>query len=120
VETIITRVVDAYIARSSNPAPLEILPVLRDGFDAPEVPDLDLRQNGITSVIWAMGYQFDFSLVHLPIFDDSGFPITEAGATRLPGLYFAGMPWLPMQKNGHLLGMGDVAQSIAARINRAR
>ncbi len=32
-------------------------------------------------------------------------------------LYFVGMPWLPTQKSGLLLGVGEAAQHIAARMN---
>src|SRR5262245_5433088 len=48
-------------------APKESLPTLRHGFQTPLVTDLDLASNGITNVVWATSYAFDFSLVKLPV-----------------------------------------------------
>ena len=59
--------VDAYIARTGLEAPQETLPTLRDGFAQPVLTELDLRAANITNVIWATSYEFDFSLVKLPM-----------------------------------------------------
>jgi putative flavoprotein involved in K+ transport len=115
-EVNVKKLVDDYIANNGIEAPEETLPVLRDGYDELEILSLDLRSAGISTVIWALGYRFDLTLVHLPVFD-SGFPVTEHNAAPYPGLYFVGMPWVTMQKSGLLVGVGDdaafVAQSIA-------
>jgi putative flavoprotein involved in K+ transport len=117
IEVNITKMINDYIAKNGIEAPEETLPALRDGYDAAEIASLDLRSAGIKTVIWALGYTFNFDLVHLPVFDSDGFPVTEHNATRYPGLYFAGIPWVTMQKSGLLLGVGDdaafIAQSIA-------
>ena len=49
-------------------------------------------------MIWAAGYGFDYSWVHLPVFDDYGFPVQQRGVTRFPGLYFLGMNFLYNRK----------------------
>ena len=98
----------------------EILPELRDGFALPESTELDLDEAGITTVIWAMGYSFDFSLVRLPVFDADGFPVQERGVTEHPGLYFVGMPWMPKWKSGLLVGVGEAAEHVAEHIARGR
>lgn len=108
--------VDDYIARTGMTAPEETLPALRDGFHAPPRTELDLAASGITNVIWATGYAFDFSLVKLPVLDADGFPIQTGGVTAYPGLYFVGLPWLPTAKSGLLYGVGDNAYSIANAI----
>jgi putative flavoprotein involved in K+ transport len=77
---------------------------------------LDLKAAGITTVIWATGYGFDYSWVHLPVFDDDGFPVQQRGVTRFPGLYFLGMNFLYNRKSGILLGVGEDAAHIAAAI----
>ncbi len=110
--------IDGYIAKNGIDAPEDRLPVIDDGYQAPEITTLDLEQVGIGAVIWALGYSFDFSLVKLPVLDDAGFPITERGVTRFPGLYFAGLPWLPGQKSGLLLGVGEQAAWIASMIEK--
>jgi putative flavoprotein involved in K+ transport len=121
LEADMTKVIDDAIARQGIEAPEEQLPHLRDGYDAPIIENLNLRSAGITSVIWAMGYSFDFSLVRLPVFDEFGYPVTERGATRFPGLYFLGLPWLVRQGSGLLWGVGEdamqMAEAIAGRHN---
>lgn len=113
------RAIDKYIERNRLDAPPEKLPALRDGYAADMVRELDLASAGISSVIWASGYRFDYGLVHLPVLDDDGYPIQKRGATRYPGLYFAGLPWLHRASSGNLSGVGDdaafIASSIAAR-----
>jgi len=84
------------------------------GRDAPTT--LDLQDAGVTSVIWANGYSFDYSWVHLPVLDDGGFPIQRRGVTRFPGLYFLGMNLLHKRKSGILLGVGEDAAHIATDI----
>ena len=77
---------------------------------------LDLQAAGITTVIWATGYGFDYSWVHLPVCDDYGFPVQQRGVTRFPGLYFLGMNFLYNRKSGILLDVGEDAAHIAAAI----
>lgn len=116
LEKNITRLIDNFIEHSGIDAPEENLPVLQDGYTAPEILSLDLKVAGVSSVIWSQGYGFDFSLVKVPIFDNAGFPQTQRGITSYPGLYFAGLPWLPGQKSGILLGVGETAAHIAEHI----
>jgi putative flavoprotein involved in K+ transport len=79
---------------------------------------LNLSSAGIHTVIWAIGYTFDFSLVKLPVLDAAGYPVQAAGITRFPGLYFSGLPWLRTQGSGLLFGVGNDAAWIAADISR--
>lgn len=107
------RMINEYIARAGIQAPEEQLPRLTDGYAAPEILSLDLRQAGVTTIIWATGFNFDYSLVRLPVTDSYGFPITQRGATRFPGLYFIGMPYIHQQKGGLLLGVGEDTAHLA-------
>lgn len=115
-EATITDMVDRYIHESGDAAPLEELPALRDGFLAEELLDLDLASAGVTSLIWATGYEFDFRLIKLPVVDSDGYPLQHRGVTSYPGLYFVGMPWLDKWKSGLLIGVGDHADFIASEI----
>ena len=63
-----------------------------------------------------MGYQFDYSLVKLPVCAADGFPVQERGVTAYPGVFFIGLPWLYKMKSGLLLGVGEDAAYIATRI----
>ena len=114
------KLVDGYVAQHRLDAPREELPQLRDGYKTPEITELDLQAAGIKTIIWAMGYTFDFSLVKLPMFDADGFPVQQCGVTNYAGLYFIGMPWLPTQKSGLLLGVGEAAEHIAAHVAARR
>ncbi len=70
------------------------------------ISELDLRSAGIASIVWAMGYDFDFDLVKLPAFDGQGFPVQRRGVTEFPGLFFVGLPWLHALKSGLLYRSG--------------
>jgi putative flavoprotein involved in K+ transport len=108
--------IDTMIRASGMDAPPEHLPVLRDGYQVPEIRELDLRAAGITTTIWAAGYTHSFDLVKLPVVDEFGYPIQQRGVTAYPGLYFMGLHWLSTRKSGLLLGVGDDADFIASRI----
>lgn len=105
--------IDGFIAQAGLDAPPESLPVLRDGYRVDEIGELDLLSAGINTIIWAMGYDFDFNLVKVPIFDSEGYPIQTRGVTDYAGLYFIGLPWLHKQKSGLLLGVGEDAEYLA-------
>ena len=87
-----------------------------DGFETPEQADINLAAEGISTVIWAGGYRFDYSLVHAPVLDSDGFPVTRRGVTRVPGLYFLGMHFLYDGKSAILLGVGGDAAHVAQRL----
>jgi putative flavoprotein involved in K+ transport len=111
--------IDGYIQEHGLDAQPEEMPQLHDGYAQPLIEELDVRAAGITTVIWAMGYTFDYSLVKLPVRDEDGFPIQTSGATNYAGLYFVGLPWMPSERSGFLLGVAEAAQHIAANIAEA-
>ena len=112
----VVKQVDEYIEKTGLDAPLETLPKLRDGYEAEVILDLDLKSVGITTVIWATGYKFDFNIVRLPVFDEDGYPQQKRGVTEYPGLYFVGLPFLHTGKSGLLLGVGDDAAHVVSAI----
>src|SRR5260221_4397171 len=101
--------IDDYISRVGLAAPTENIPRLLDGYKKEEVTELNLQWVGISTVVWATGYAFDFSLVKLPVVDSDRYPIQKRGVTRYPGLYFLGLPWLYNRRSGILFGVGDDA-----------
>ena len=112
----IVQMIDRYIETAGLDAPADSIPELKDGYASTPVSELDLRAAGISTILWAMGHDFDYSLVKLPVVDAAGFPLSERGETAYPGLYFAGMPWLPQQKSGLLGGVGEQAEWVVSRI----
>lgn len=109
------KAIDGYIEKTGMSMP-ETLPQLQDGLDAPVFADLDLEPGGITNVIWATSYKFDFSLVKLVILYGDGYPIRKRDVTCYPGLYFVGIPWLHNAKSGLLYGVAKDAAYIAEKI----
>ncbi|MDR3574188.1 MAG: NAD(P)-binding domain-containing protein [Anaerolineaceae bacterium] len=115
-ESQMIRAIDQFIDKKGLNTPPEKLSQLRYGYKTNVHQNLDLKEAGIQAVIWATGYQFDYRIVRLPIFDYDGYPIQKQGLTNWPGLYFIGLPWLVNQKSGLLLGVGQDAAYIASQI----
>jgi putative flavoprotein involved in K+ transport len=84
-------------------------------FDPPEVAELDLRAEGIATVLWTSGYRPGFGWVELPVIDELGLPIQRDGTTSVPGLTFLGTPWLVDMTSGNLLGLVRDAEELATR-----
>ncbi len=105
--------VDEYIVKNGMDAPMEEVMVYDDGYRAPVLQSLDLADAGIGVIIWAIGYETDYSMVQLPILDDYKFPRTDRGVTQYPGLYFIGLNWMNKFKSGFLLGIAESARYVA-------
>jgi putative flavoprotein involved in K+ transport len=90
------------------------LPVLEDG-----------RVLDVQNVVWCTGWESGQSFIDLPIFDDQGQLVHEAGVvTQEPGLYFVGLPFLYSMSSAMIHGVGrDAARivgELAARVESAR
>lgn len=116
-ETQILKMVDGLITRAELDAPPETLPEpLRDGYTVSLITELDIQERGISTIIWAIGFAFDYAWVHFPVFDPEGYPIQTRGVTAVPGLYFLGMHWLHTRKSAILLGVGEDAAHLADQL----
>ena len=87
-----------------------------EAMTAKPILTLDLQSAGIRTIIWATGYQLDFGWVHIPIFDQTGFPVHQRGVTAFPGLYFVGLHWLYKMKSALIYGVGEDAAFVASAI----
>lgn len=83
---------------------------------AAEREQLDLREAGIGSVIWCIGFQPDFGWLDAPVFNGRGQPGHVRGVTAHPGLYFLGLPWLHTWGSGRFSGVARDAGYLADRI----
>jgi putative flavoprotein involved in K+ transport len=111
------KAVDDYIVRRGLTVPPEHIPQLRDAYEQEVFTKLNPKAAVISTVIWATGYAFDFSMVKLPVADaDGGYPIQESGVTDFDGLYFLRMRWLHSRASGILFGAGDDAAYLAKHI----
>lgn len=110
--------IDDFVATRGLVAPEDEAPRLRDGFEQPELESVNLTDEQIAAVIWALGFTYDYSFVRLPVFDSRGFPVTHRGETAYPGLYFLGLNWLHKFKSGLVLGVEEDAAYLAGRLTR--
>ena len=117
VETDMLKMIDDFILETGMAVLPETLPKLGDGFAVEEISELNLESAGITNIIWATGYTFDFRLVKLAAFDRDGYPNQKRGVSDFPGLFFIGLPWLSKLKSGLLVGVGEDANFIASAIS---
>jgi len=107
--------------------------ILEQGLDFPEEPEarkrlpdpecmvnptrqLNLKQAGITSIVWATGFALDFSWVKIDAFDERGRPKHDRGVSIVPGLYFLGLPWLSRRASSFIWGVWHDAKYLAEQI----
>jgi putative flavoprotein involved in K+ transport len=77
---------------------------------------LDLRAEGIGTVLWATGFRLDFGWINLDIFLADGRPRHQDGVTEVPGLYFIGLPWLSCRGSAFIWGAWTDAERLAGLI----
>ena len=89
-------------------------------FEADPAPELDLED--VAAVVFTSGFRPDYGRwVHLPAFDEYGFPLTVDGAsTVIPGLYFVGVHFLRTRKSSLMIGVGEDAEMVARSIIEGR
>lgn len=107
--------IDKYIDANGITAPTEApyKPVWRP---TEEPTRLDVRESGISAVIWCVGFRSDFGWIDVPVFDGRGYPSHHRGVTGAPGLYFIGLPWLHTWGSGRFSGVARDAAYIVDRI----
>jgi putative flavoprotein involved in K+ transport len=109
--------IDKYIAEQEIEAEEGFSrPELKVGYEAELIEELDLKAEGIKTIIWATGYKFDFNWVAFPVLDQDGYPIQDRGISEFPGLYFLGLHFMHKRKSGLLWGVGEYAAHIAEDI----
>jgi len=108
--------IDSLIERSGLDAPSDDREVI--DFEPPEVADLDLAGEGISTVLWTSGYALDFGWIKAPIFDEMGAPRHVRGVSEIAGLSFVGLPWQLDQVSATLLGVRRDAEYLADRLTR--
>jgi putative flavoprotein involved in K+ transport len=80
------------------------------------IRSLNLRDENISTVIWATGYGFSYDWLKLPITDTKGTPIQQRGVTTSRGVYFLGLHWMHTFRSAILSFVGRDAAYIADHI----
>ena len=70
----------------------------------------------VDAVVWATGYQPDYSWIETPVLDAGGRVRHHRGVTNLPGLYFLGLSWQHTRGSALLGWVKDDAEYIATQI----
>jgi putative flavoprotein involved in K+ transport len=107
--------------------------IASNGLDLPEEPDarilgpdpegvtnpiteVNLADAGITSIVWATGFAFDYSWLQVDAFDESGRPKHQRGVSSEPGVYFLGLPWQSRRGSSFIWGVWHDAKYLADQI----
>jgi len=88
----------------------------RTGFDEDPCLGLNLEDGGIRTIIWATGYQPDYSWLDVPVLDRKGLIKHDGGITDSPGMYLVGMPFLRNRKSSFIHGAEDDARFITQHL----
>jgi len=111
--------------------------VVRNGLDFPEEPEvrkvepdpacvtdpvleLNLTEAGITSILWATGFDVDYSWLKVDAFDEEGKPKHERGISAEAGIYFLGLPWQSRRGSSFIWGVWHDAKFLADQISIQR
>ncbi|WP_042693695.1 MSMEG_0569 family flavin-dependent oxidoreductase [Azospirillum sp. B506] len=116
----IRRDIDAYIAKAGIDAPEE--PPFVPVWAPQDIPAaIDCAAEGISAIVWAIGFRPNYGWIELPAFDGRGNPKFRRGVSPVDGLYFIGLPWLNTWGSGRFLGVAEdsayLAEAMRARID---
>lgn len=110
---------DAFVARNSLDLPKEPeARTLGPQVDCVTNPlnELNLREAGVTTIIWATGFVSDYSWLKVNAFDDAGRPKHQRGVSSEKGIYFLGLPWLSGRGSSFIWGVWHDAKYVADHI----
>ncbi len=86
-------------------------------FVAPPAPEtIDLRAEGIATVLWCTGYRRAYPWLEVPVLDGHGELVHRGGITAAPGLVALGLPFMRRRKSTFLDGIGDDAAELAEHL----
>ena len=76
----------------------------------------DGTETDADAIIWATGYESDYSWIRLPVVDEEGRVRHRRGVTDHPGLYFLGLQWQYTRGSALLGFVSEDATYIAERV----
>jgi len=105
--------IDAHIAdhglQAIAPDPAARVPFLAQG----DATALDLKREGIRSVVWATGYIRRYPWLKAPVLDQRGEIVHRGGVTSSPGLFVLGLTFLRRRRSSFIDGCALDAQDLA-------
>lgn len=110
---------DSYAAAQGLDLPPD--PLARKGWPDPDcmthpLGSLDLAKAGVGAIIWATGFDVDYSWLEIDAFDDRGRPLHHRGVSPQAGVYFLGLPWQSRRGSSFIWGVWHDAKYVADQI----
>jgi len=81
-----------------------------------DIPRLDLRAHGISSILWATGFRPDYGWIDLDVADAYGWPTQQRGVSSHAGLFFVGVNWLHKRRSALFCGVGEDAEHVVSEL----
>ncbi|TFF25092.1 MSMEG_0569 family flavin-dependent oxidoreductase [Jiella endophytica] len=107
--------IDAYIERHDIDAPVEP-PFEKVWRPKREITEIDAAAEGITSIVWSIGFRPDYAWIEVPVFDERGKPVFDRGICDVAGFYFVGLGWLNTWGSGRFLAIDEDSRHLAKAI----
>jgi putative flavoprotein involved in K+ transport len=85
---------------------------------SPGPAELDLRAEGIGTIIWATGYRRAYSWLKVPVLDGAGEIRSDRGVVAAPGLFVLGLPFQRHRASAFIDGVGRDAEALLPQIAR--
>ena len=80
---------------------------------------INLKEQGITSIIWATGFCGKYDYIKLPALDSNGQPMHKQGVSPVEGLYFVDCSWQRNHKSNFVFGIKDDAGFVSSKVYSA-
>ena len=105
--------IDALVAARPHDFPVPPAEAIAPILTEPGPTRLDLRAEGIRTVLWATGYRRRYPWLQVPVLDERGEIRHSGGITPAPGLYVLGLQFLRKRKSSFIDGVGDDARALS-------
>ena len=108
--------IDAFIAETGIEAPKDLRAYDKGKLLFPLGGAIDLKAQGINTVLWATGYRRDYSWLHLDACSADGELRQSGGVCEVPGLFALGLPFMRHRASSFIDGVGRDAEALAPAI----
>jgi putative flavoprotein involved in K+ transport len=98
---------DVVLPPAERPTPVDIGSALRE---------VDLRAQGISSVVWATGYRPHYPWLEVPVLDARGEIVQYRGVTEAPGFYVVGLRFQHRRSSGFIDGVRHDAYDVVGHL----